>query len=60
MESTGTTFPMLWSDSSEVWRHFAVTSNSDVWLVDKDGNHIDSSLTPFEDSHIGAHIANLS
>ena len=51
---------MLWSDSSEVWRYFAVTSNSDVWLVDKDGNHIDRSLTPFEDSHIGAHIANLS
>ena len=60
VESTGTTFTMLWSDSAEVWRYFAVTNNSDVWLVDKDGNRIDNGATPFDDSHIAAHIAMLS
>ena len=60
VDSTGTTFTMLWSDSSEVWRYFAVQSNSEAWLVDKDGNRIDSSSTPFDDSHIHAHIAKLS
>ena len=58
--STGTTFPMLWSESTDVWRHFVVQRNSDVWLVDKDGNRINNSSTPFDESHINAHIAMLS
>ena len=58
--STGTTFRMLWGEDVEAWRYFAVLRNSDVWLLDQDGNLIDNSATPFDDAHIGAHVANLS
>lgn len=57
---TGTTFTMLWSESSDAWRHFAILENSDFWLIDKDGNRIDSSATPYDESHIEAHLASLS
>lgn len=58
--STSITFPMLWSESPEVWRYFAVQRNSDFWLVDPDGNRINNSSTPFDESHIEAHLAKLS
>ena len=35
---TGTTFTMLWSDSIEPWRHFGVTSNSSIVVLDGGGN----------------------
>ena len=35
---TGTTFTMLWSDSIEPWRHFGITSNSSILVLDSGGN----------------------
>ncbi len=35
---TGTTFTMLWSDSIEPWRHFGITSNSSILVLDGGGN----------------------
>ncbi len=57
---TGVTFTMLWSESSESWRHFAIQSNSDFWLIDQHGNRIDNSSTLYDESHIDAHLASLS
>ena len=58
--SAGTTFTMLWSESVEAWRHFGVQHLSDFWLVDPNGNRIDNISTPFDDSHVTAHLAKLS
>ena len=58
--ATGTTFTMLWSESVEAWRHFAVQRESDFWLIDKDGNRINNSSTPYDESHIYDHLAALS
>ncbi len=37
---------MLWSESSESWRHYAVRRNSDFWLLDAKGNRIGDSPQP--------------
>ena len=60
VDQTGVTFTMLWSESPESWRHFAIQRNSDFWLIDKDGNRIDNSATLYDESHIEAHLASLS
>ena len=60
VSSTGVTFTMLWSESSESWRHFAIRNNSDFWLIDQEGNRIDNSFTLHDESHFNAHVANLS
>ena len=60
VSTTGVTFTMLWSESSEAWRQFAIRSNSEFWLIDKDGNRIDNSATLYDESHIEHHLASLS
>jgi hypothetical protein len=60
VSDTGVTFTMLWSESSDAWRHFAISTNSDFWLIDKDGNRIDNSATLYDESHIDAHLAALT
>ena len=57
VDQTGVTFTMLWSESPESWRQFAIQRNSDFWLIDKDGNRIDNSATLWDESHIDAHLA---
>ena len=58
--ATGVTFTMLWSESVEAWRHFAVLRESDYWLIDKDGNRVNNSSTPYNESHVYDHLAALS
>ena len=60
VSQTGTTFPMLWSDSNESWRHFGVRRNSSVRLLDSGGNLADESPGTFDPAHLGDRLAALT
>ena len=57
---TGTTFTMLWSDSIEPWRHFDVTSNSSVRVLDAGGNLADDSPGRFDVGKLSDQLAALT
>ncbi len=57
VDQTGTTFPMLWSDSNQSWRHFDVGRNSSVRLLDRDGNLADDSPGSFNPSSLNDQLA---
>ena len=57
---TGTTFPMLWSDSNESWRHFAVSRNSSVRLLDSAGNLVDDGPGSFDAASLSDQLATLT
>ncbi len=57
---TGTTFPMLWSDSNESWRHFNVSRNSSVRLLDSAGNLVDDGPGSFDAASLSNQLAALT
>ena len=57
---TGTTFTMLWSDSFEPWRHFGVTRNSTVLLLDGAGKVVDGSASSFDAQDVRDQLAGLA
>ena len=60
VSQTGTTFTMLWSDSSEPWRHFGVGRNSSVRLLDGGGNLADDGPSSFNPTSISERLAVLA
>ncbi|MCY3649290.1 MAG: hypothetical protein F4Y99_12665 [Acidimicrobiaceae bacterium] len=60
VSQTGTTFPMLWSDSNESWRHFDVGRNSSVLLLDSGGNLADDSPGSFDAASLSDQLAALT
>ena len=60
VSNTGTTFPMLWSDSNESWRHFDVRRNSSVRLLDRDGNLADDGPASFDAARLSDRLAALT
>ena len=60
VSQTGTTFPMLWSDSNESWRHFDVGRNSSVRLLDSGGNLADDSPGSFDAARLSDQLAALT
>ena len=57
---TGTTFPMLWSDSYESWHHFDVGRNSSVRLLDRAGALADDGPGSFDAASLGDRLAKLA
>lgn len=60
VSQTGTTFPMLWSDSNESWRHFGVSRNSSVLLLDSGGNLADGGVGGFDPASLSDRLAALT
>ena len=60
VDQTGTTFTMLWSDSNESWRHFGVSRNSSVRLLDSGGNLADDSPGSFDAARLSDQLAALT
>ena len=60
VSQTGTTFTMLWSDSNESWRHFNVSRNSSVRLLDSAGNLADDGPGSFNPASLSEHLATLT
>lgn len=57
---TGTTFTMLWSDSGESWRHFGVSRNSSVRLLDSDGHLADDGPRSFNPASLTDQLTTLT
>ena len=60
VERTGTTFTMLWSDSSESWSHFGVRRNSTVLLLDRSGNVVEGSAGSYDPDSLITQLATLT
>ena len=60
VDQTGTTFPMLWSDSNQSWRHFDVGRNSSVRLLDSAGNLVDDGPGSFDAASLSDRLATLA
>lgn len=60
VERTGTTFTMLWSDSSESWSHFGVRRNSTVLLLDRSGNVVEGSAGSYDPDSLIEQLATLT
>ena len=60
VDRTGTTFTMLWSDSIETWRHFGVTSNSSILVLDGGGNVADDGPGRFDAANLAQRLAELA
>ena len=60
VSQTGTTFTMLWSDSGESWRHFGVSRNSSVRLLDGGGNLLDDRPSSFDHADLADQLAALA
>ena len=60
VSQTGTTFTMLWSDSSDSWRHFGVRRNSSVRLLDSSGNLADDGPGGFDPASLNDRLTTLT
>ena len=60
VDQTGTTFPMLWSASTQSWRHFDVSRNSSVRLLDSAGNLVDDGPGSFDAASLSDRLATLT
>ena len=62
LDSTGagTSIAMLWSSSFDPWRHFGVTSNSSVVLLDRGGEAVDSKPGSFDAGRIEGQLDDLA
>ena len=60
VSQTGTTFTMLWSDSNESWRHFGVSRNSSVLLLDRGGRLADDRAGGFDPASLSDRLATLT
>ena len=60
VSQTGATFTMLWSDSNASWRHFGVSRNSSVLLLDSAGNLADDSAGTFNPASLPQRLAELA
>ena len=56
----GTSIAMLWSSSFDPWRHFGVTSNSSVVLLDRNGEKVDSKPRSFDAGRIEGQLDDLA
>ena len=57
VDDANTTFTMLWSPSSESWRHYNVNNNSYMWLLDAQGNRIGENAQPYSTSTVEEFLA---
>ena len=55
----GLTFTNLWDDSGEMWRHYGRPYNSNVWLIDKNGNRVEDAARLFSASKFQGLVDNL-
>ena len=56
----GTSIAMLWSSSSDPWRHFSVISHPSVVLLDRGGEKVDSSPLSFDAGRISGQLDDLA
>ena len=53
IERTGIeSFSMVWDPSFESWLHYGIQINSEVWLLDPDGNRIGQKFFGLDEGHI--------
>ena len=57
---TGTTFTMLWDSTSESWRHYGVQRNSDLWLLDPNGNRVGERFYRLDENYVEELLAGLA
>ena len=50
--SKGTTFTVLWSESSDAWDHYEMDATSDFLLLDRSGNRLMDRTEPFHRSRV--------
>ena len=43
---------MLWSDSFDSWRHYEINNNSDMWLLDANGNRVGERFYKFDENYV--------
>ena len=46
----GLTFINLWDESGDMWTHYGRPGNSDVWLIDRNGNRTEDTVLQFSAS----------
>ncbi len=56
---TGTTFTMLWDPTSESWRHYGVQRNSDLWLLDPNGNRVGERFYRLDEDYVEELLSGL-
>lgn len=52
MVSKGTTFTVLWSETSEAWVHYDMDATSDFLLLDPFGNRLMDRTEPFDRARV--------
>lgn len=61
IERTGVeSFQMLWDPSFESWRHYGIRVNSEVWLLDTDGNRVGEQFFALDHDAIETGLASLT
>ncbi len=57
---TGATFTMLWSSSFDSWRHFGVTSQPRLVLLDRSGVQAGATMNRFDAALVEERLNELS
>ena len=60
VDSTGTTFTMLWDSTYQSWRHYGVQRNSDLWLLDPSGNRVGDRFYRLDTGYIEELLSGLA
>ena len=60
VDSTGTTFTMLWDSTYQSWRHYGVQRNSDLWLLDPSGNRVGERFYKLDKNYVEELLAGLA
>lgn len=57
---TGVTFSLLWTDTWDVWDHYAMQVTSDFMLLDRFGNRVTDVAQPYDEAVIESLVEGLS
>ncbi len=60
VSDTGTTFTMLWDPTFESWRHYGVQRNSDLWLLDPNGDRVGERFYRLDESYVEELLSGLA
>ncbi len=61
IERTGIeSFPMYWDPGFDSWVHFGIRANSDMWLVDANGNVVGDRFYRFDQGYVEDLLDSLS
>ena len=61
IERTGIeSFTMLWDPSFESWRHYEIRINSEVWLLDTNGNRVGQKFFALDEGYIDELLAQMA